>query len=519
VEIGFEIKDDGTISFVYSSSPKANRENKGKSLLTAVENFVSIDIETTGLSPAFDEIIELGAAKYRNGILTDTFSSLVNPNMLIDEFITQMTGITNEMLMKAPTLEEVLPKYIEFLGQDILVGHNVNFDINFIYDACENLNLSPFGNDFIDTMRLARRMYKELNNHKLDTLIAHFGITQRTLHRSLGDCELTAKCYQKMLEDIDRFEEAVKTTHGSRCREKYSLKDLVATEGQKNPDSPLYGKVCVFTGALENFTRKEAAQLVVNIGGVCADNITKKTNFLILGNNDYCKSIKDGKSGKQKKAEKLIADGADLLIIPESVFLDILQMDCEESSPKEKLNEEVVTTEHTATSFEEMEHKAFSLIAPTLKNLLEKDNLSPDSLYFKKSKSIKAQYSSVYLFNESNLFCRISFRGNRGYFSVSSRCESLIPENVEYQKQNSDSNYIRIWIDSPDAIIKHLDLLERLLEMLVDAYPADFGCCSRYETCSDAKRCIHPDPEMAIRCSYRKNLKKGKIFYGKNKMI
>ena len=104
-----------------------------------------------------------------------------------------------------------------------------------------------------------------------------------------------------------------------------SLKELVAEEGHENPDCLFYGKVCVFTGALESFTRKEAAQLVINIGGICDNSITKKTNFLILGNNDYCKSIKDGKSSKQKKAEKLIASGADLTIIPESVFLEIIQ--------------------------------------------------------------------------------------------------------------------------------------------------------------------------------------------------
>lgn len=99
---------------------------------------------------------------------------------------------------------------------------------------------------------------------------------------------------------------------------------LVVAQGHENPDSPLYGKVCVFTGTLEHFTRQEATQMVSRIGGICADSITKKTNFLILGNQDYRKSILEGKSSKQKKAEKLIADGADLLMIPESVFLELL---------------------------------------------------------------------------------------------------------------------------------------------------------------------------------------------------
>lgn len=488
------IELNGNGASMFSSFPTTTRTNKGKSLLAEVSDYVSIDIETTGFSPTFDEIIELGAVKYRNGVEVDTFSSLVNPYVLIDDFVSQMTGITNEMLASAPPLEEVLPKYIDFLGDDILVGHNIHFDVNFIYDACENLNLPPFDNDFIDTMRLAKRMYKELNNHKLDTLINFFSLPPRTLHRGLGDCELTAKCYQKMLEDEHRFNEAIKETHSHRC----ALKDLVAVGGKENPDSPLYGKVCVFTGALESFSRKEAAQIVVNIGGICADSITKKSNFLILGNNDYCKSIKDGKSAKQKKAEKLIAEGADLIIIPESVFLDILQLDCSDTQQASPQSD--VIAESSTMSLEEKEEHAFSLISPTLKECLEQDNLSSDALFFRKSKSSKAQYSSVYFFNESNLFCRISFRGSRGYFSIPSKYAHLIPDGVEHQKQNSESNYVRIWIDTPEEIAKHLNLLVSLLDALIDAFPADFGCCSRYVACSDAKRCINPDSDMSIRC-------------------
>jgi DNA polymerase-3 subunit epsilon len=426
-----------------------------------------------------------------------------------------MTGITNKMLEDAPSLFVVLPTFIDFVGSDIIVGHNVNFDINFIYDACDSLGLPSFSNDFVDTMRLARRMYKGLPNHKLDTLIDHFSLERRTLHRGLGDCELTAECFQHMIADADAFEEAIKVVHRKRYRETHSLKELVAAEGYENPDSPLFGKVCVFTGALESFTRKEAAQLVVNIGGIVGDNVTKKTNFLILGNNDYCQSIKDGKSSKQKKAEKLIAEGADLSIIPESVFLDILYED-DGPSEEPKVEAEEVVVKPDA---DKMEQEAFEIVAPALKEMLVADNLSADYLFFKQSKTDNAQYSSAYLFNENSLFCRISFRGKQNYFSVPSKYEELIPSDVEYKIQKSDPNYCRILIASPGELANHLELLKKILELQVDAYPSDFGCCSRYEACSDAMKCIHPNPDMALRCTYRKNMKKGRIFYGKNKNI
>ena len=254
--------------------------------------------------------------------------------------------------------------------------------------------------------------------------------------------------------------------------------------------------------------------VVVNIGGAVDDRVTKRTNFLILGNNDYCKSIKDGKSNKQKQAEKLIAEGADLSIIPESVFLDILYED-DGASEEPKAEEEAVVKPDA----DKLEQEAFDLVAPALKEMLVADNLSADYLFFKQSKTDNAQYSSAYLFNENSLFCRISFRGKQTYFSVPSKYEELIPADVEYKIQKSDPNYCRISIASPDELANHLELLKKILEMQVDAYPADFGCCSRYEACSDAMKCIHPNPDMAIRCTYRKNMKKGKIFYGKNKNI
>lgn len=302
-----------------TSAVENTRASKGKSLLSSILDFTVIDLETTGLSPAYDQIIEFGAIRYRNGAPVDSFQSLVNINRALDPFITELTGITDDMLASAPALKDILPEYISFIGSDVVLGQNVNFDINFIYDSCVACGLDDFSNDYIDTMRLSRRMYKDLPNHKLDTIAAALGVSGRGLHRSLGDCDMTAECYLHMIADADLFDQAMKSTSSSGAQ------SIVAEDGLQNPDSPFYGKVCVFTGTLESFTRAEAMQQVVNIGGLCEDGVNKRTNFLILGNNDYCKSIKDGKSNKQKKAEQLILKGAELQIIPESVFIDMLK--------------------------------------------------------------------------------------------------------------------------------------------------------------------------------------------------
>lgn len=309
-------EEDGRITIQTDSG--IVRPEKGKSLLARLNDFTAVDVETTGLSPMFDSIIELSAVRYRGGMEVAAYDQLVDPEFEIDSFITQLTGITNAMLHSQPLIEQALPEFLAFLGEDVIVGHNVNFDINFIYDACVDLDLPPLRNDFVDTMRVSKRLYKDWPDHKLDTLLDRLRAGSRTQHRAENDARLTAAAYFTMTADPG-FDDAMKTVSYNAL-----AKNIVARDGFTNENSPLYGKVCVFTGALESFTRREAMQLVADIGGICGDGVTKKTNFLVLGNNDYCKSIKDGKSGKQKKAEKLILEGADLQIIPESVFLDML---------------------------------------------------------------------------------------------------------------------------------------------------------------------------------------------------
>lgn len=137
------------------------RTEKGNSLIEFTDTYVVLDFETTGLDPLYDRIIEVGALRVENGRIVNQFNTLVNPGFEISAFITDLTGITNEMLSTAPMLVDVLPSLIDFIGSTVILGHNVNFDINFLYTACEQLLKQPFTNDFIDTMRLSRRIFKQ----------------------------------------------------------------------------------------------------------------------------------------------------------------------------------------------------------------------------------------------------------------------------------------------------------------------------------------------------------------------
>ena len=174
------------------------RPYKGKSLLTALSDFTVVDIETTGLSPRHASIIEVGAIRFRNDRPVDEVSLFINPGFSIPWGITALTGITDDDLFCAPPIEDVLPYFLDFVGSDVVLGHNVNFDVNFLYDKALYLGLSPVANDFVDTMRLSRRLFPEHRYHKLSDLVERFGIEQPTAHRALADCYTTAACYQYM---------------------------------------------------------------------------------------------------------------------------------------------------------------------------------------------------------------------------------------------------------------------------------------------------------------------------------
>ncbi len=301
------------------------RENKGKAMNALPEDFVALDLETTGLDPEWDSIIEIGMVRVRHGEVAAEYSTLVNPGMEIDEFITELTGITNDMLAAAPALPEVLPAARDFMGDDIILGHNINFDINFIYDNCEYQGLKPVSNGYIDTMRISRRVLPDLKHHRLRDIVNALGVDHAQAHRATGDCIATLECYKALLARIDAGagREAYIAEASRHGTQRIDLRKLVADGTEVDELHPLYGKHCVFTGTLAKMVRLDAAQAVVNVGGLCDNGVTKDTNFLILGASDYSK-IKDGKSSKLKRAESLIAKGADLQIISENVFYDLM---------------------------------------------------------------------------------------------------------------------------------------------------------------------------------------------------
>ncbi|MBO4534686.1 MAG: hypothetical protein J5755_01970, partial [Clostridia bacterium] len=136
------------------------------------------------------DIIEISAIRVRGGQAVDTFSSFVRPRYPIEWFITRLTGITDAMVWDAPEPSGVLAAFADFAGEDILMGHNVNFDVNALYDAMETYLGRPLPNDFVDVLRLSRSLLPDLPSHKQVDLAAHFGVDPKGAHRALRDCEI-----------------------------------------------------------------------------------------------------------------------------------------------------------------------------------------------------------------------------------------------------------------------------------------------------------------------------------------
>lgn len=296
---------------------------KANGIIALPVDFVSLDVETTGHDTTYNHIIEISAARYRDGQLTDTYSSLIRPPQPVPEYITALTGINNEMLSDAPELQAVLPDFSAFLGDDILIGHNIGFDINFLNHAGYEI-----AQKYINTLRLSRKINPDLEHHRLQDLAAHYGIQPETFHRSLADSISTARvylCMRRQVLDIMTEAEFVSSFRPSYASVGPNYREFIASMDPVDAvDSAISGKTVVFTGALDRMERKDALLLVAQLGGIPADGITKKTNILVVGNGDFASSVKNGKTGKMKKAEEYAAKGFDIITVSEDTFFELI---------------------------------------------------------------------------------------------------------------------------------------------------------------------------------------------------
>lgn len=163
--------------------------------------FVVIDVETTGWNPGPDNLIEVAAARFTGGEHCGTYQSLIDPGMPIPSPVKELTGIDDRLVSGAPTISEVFPRLIEAIGEGVVVGHNVGFDLSFIDAARNRLAYKELANPVVDTLHLARRLVgDEVHNCKLRTLAHSLHLDHRPSHRALTDVLATADLLHALIE-------------------------------------------------------------------------------------------------------------------------------------------------------------------------------------------------------------------------------------------------------------------------------------------------------------------------------
>lgn len=206
---------------------------KGTLINKYTPNYVIFDLETTGISPNYDEVIEISALKVKGGEVVDEFNTLVNPGRKIPFGATKVNGITNAMVAEAPAFSHVLAEFLDFAEGFVLVGHNIaRFDMKFIWRDAEQYFGEIPQNNYVDTLQVARKHLPQMEHHRLVDLAEHYGISSEGAHRALNDCYMNQKVYECMVAEM-------REAHQKRVEEARKKASEAANRsiGQKSADS------------------------------------------------------------------------------------------------------------------------------------------------------------------------------------------------------------------------------------------------------------------------------------------
>lgn len=312
----------------------SQRPGKGDEVFGLPEDYTAIDLELTGLSFEHDQIIEIGALRVQDGKPAQEFSTLVRPSLPIPEKVTALTGITNAMTADAPAFCEIAGVLRDFLGEGLLLGHSVDFDLTFLYDAFWEAGQPPLSNPWLDTFPLSQKILPELPRHRLSDVASYYTIDASHAHRALADCRINCKVMGALSRTARRaFPEAFRPDAStgsldiSQLPKRLKSRDI-APNPQKLPIPPedqgaLYGKHIVITGILKRITRREAMQYIADCGGYNEDKVNTSTDLLICGSP---LTPSAAATSKYRKALRLKNEGQAVEILDEQQFLALSKL-------------------------------------------------------------------------------------------------------------------------------------------------------------------------------------------------
>lgn len=303
---------------LHVSGSEGKLRNKGKEIVGFLDDYTLIDIETTGLSTFRDRVTELGGIKVRNGEIVEKYSHLVRypKDNSVPPFITKLNGITREMIEKdGVAVEDAIHDFREFIGSDVIIGYNVNFDLNFVYDLTKKYNEPELNNDYVDVLRLARTFYPRERHNRLLDCMQRIGIAQVEQHRGLDDSIDTKKVYDYFR---DNFTEGMLETAQGKIKN-FDLVNEKLQPWELGFRNPLNLKKVVLSGNL-HLDIDEMKQVIENMNGQVQNQVTKETNYLIMGDHDFFRHDNED----LETARELIKNGAKIKRLSETYFLTML---------------------------------------------------------------------------------------------------------------------------------------------------------------------------------------------------
>ena len=306
-------------------------------------NYFVIDFETANSNRS--SACALGIIEVNNKSIINTWDYLINPEEDFDFFNTMLHGISESDVINKPTFPDIWNEISSILEGKIVIAHNASFDISVLRHVLDKYNLHYPTFCYSCTRILSKKTWPNLINYKLDTIAKMLQI-DFIHHKACEDAIATSKIFNSILDlnNTSNFEElhnllkvnigCIFTNGYIPCKVKYSYsnsndsywkpKDIVPETNIFDTEHELYNKGIAFTGTLSSMPRKQAAQLAVNKGAIFTNSVTKKTNYLVMGMQDYSKFTDGKKSSKLKKTEELIKAGQDIEIIDENEFLNLL---------------------------------------------------------------------------------------------------------------------------------------------------------------------------------------------------
>lgn len=539
-----------------------------------MKKFAVIDVETP--SRKNDRISSIAIVLMDECEIVDEFHALVNPETDFDLINTKLTGISAATVKNAPVFSDLWPKISSMLEGRILVAHGAAFDLSVLKKTCHAYGLLLPSEQYYCTLALSKQFFPELTRYRLNDLCSEFGLMLEH-HHAESDCLACAQILQRMLrlglvlpepsgrEQEQTHERSFSQRNGlsetsKELNELLSLLQTMTDDGQvsidefsqlcywisshehlsgefpfdrimealsdilkdgivsseeldelcdvidevidpvshadSTTDISLSGKQVCLSGDFDHGSKKEIKALLESKGAIIRNTVVKKLDYLIVGNQGNAAWVSGNYGSKIKKAMELQNAGEKVQIIREDELFEALN----------QMPDKPVT-------FSATEEEIYTLLLPTITQALDQNFLTTDVLRVENGK----QYSSVFI--RKDLVCRICSRGKAATLAIKLKDEKQIPHDVRFERKNGEEDSVWLYLDTPEIFEQVKALVSDAVHTVIKNIPYDFDCCSRYEQCSNAKRCIHPDPEFALWCSYRQKLAQGIIFYGKNKNI